>query len=99
MSLTTKEAAQRCLDDHDFARSVLDGTEDYPEVRAALLADLGAASNDGDAEVEGFLNPQPFPPGGGGFGSPGGGDPYMRKQGDFNFGGTQFVNVGMLAGR
>jgi hypothetical protein len=71
-----------------------------------LLADIAASrgeQEEQDQEVEGFLNPQPFPPGGSGFGSPGG-DPYSWKwqdtqRGGFNFGGTQLVNVGTLAGR
>jgi hypothetical protein len=48
--------AQRCIDDPEYARTVLE-SEGYPEVQAALLADLGA-----DPDVKGFLNPQPLPP-------------------------------------
>ncbi|HEX6475696.1 MAG TPA: hypothetical protein VF005_00355 [Acidimicrobiales bacterium] len=50
------DIAQRCIDDPEFARGVLEGNR-YPEVRAALEADLAA-----DPEVEGYLNPQPLPP-------------------------------------
>jgi hypothetical protein len=50
------DVAQRCVDDPEYARGLLEG-DDYPEVKAALLADLGA-----DAEVKGYLNPQPLPP-------------------------------------
>lgn len=50
------DIAQRCIDDPEYARTVLE-SEGYPEVQAALLADLGA-----DPEVKGYLNPQPLPP-------------------------------------
>jgi hypothetical protein len=50
------DIAQRCIDDPEYARTVLE-REGYPEVQAALLADLGA-----DSEVKGYLNPQPLPP-------------------------------------
>jgi hypothetical protein len=52
------DIAQRCIDDPEYARTVLE-SEGYPEVQAALLADLGA-----DPDVKGYLNPQPLPPGG-----------------------------------
>ena len=61
MPLTTTEAAQRSIEDATFAQSVLDGTEDYPEVRTAILADLQALAE--EADVQGFLNPCPLPPG------------------------------------
>jgi hypothetical protein len=50
------DIAQRCVDDPEYARGVLEG-DGYPEVQAALLADLGA-----EPEVKGLLNPQPLPP-------------------------------------
>ena len=49
--------AARCIEDPTFARQVLEG-DDYPEVRQAIVAD---AVN--GAEVAGFFNPQPDPPG------------------------------------
>ncbi len=51
-------AAKRAMEDKAFAQAVLDGKEDYPEVREAILADIAHNS-----EVSGFLNPQPLPPG------------------------------------
>ena len=50
------DVAQRSLEDPEYARGVLEGNR-YPEVRAALEADLAA-----DSEVSGYLNPQPLPP-------------------------------------
>ncbi len=50
------EVAQRCIDDPECARGVLEGDQ-YPELQAALAADLAA-----DPDVKGFLNPQPLPP-------------------------------------
>lgn len=50
------EVARRSIEDPQYARQVLEGSR-YPEVRAALEADLAA-----DPEVKGFLNPQPLPP-------------------------------------
>ena len=61
MSLTSADAARRCTEDPDFAQAVLDGTEHYPDVRTALLADIAEAEADDD-EVQGYLNPQPLPP-------------------------------------
>ena len=49
--------AARCIADPDHARQVLEGDE-HTAVRAALLDDLAEG-----AEVSGFFNPQPDPPG------------------------------------
>lgn len=54
---STADIARRCIDDPDFARTVLNGV-DHPEVREALLADLAEGP-----EVAGYFNPQPMPPG------------------------------------
>jgi hypothetical protein len=51
------DVAQRAIDDPEYARQVLEGDE-HPEVREALAKDLGEE----EAEVTGFLNPQPLPP-------------------------------------
>jgi hypothetical protein len=51
-----RNVAQHCIDDPQYARGVLE-SDQYPEVQAALLADLGA-----EPEVKGYLNPQPLPP-------------------------------------
>jgi hypothetical protein len=49
------EAAQRALQDVEFAKAVLEGRENYPEVRQAIMEDLATSDND---EVKGFaLNP------------------------------------------
>jgi hypothetical protein len=61
---STATIAARCLDDADFARQVLEG-EEYPDVRAAIIADL-----DDEQSVKGhlystgqnYINPQPLPP-------------------------------------
>ncbi|MEO7261939.1 MAG: hypothetical protein ABI047_11900 [Jatrophihabitantaceae bacterium] len=39
-----KKAAHRVLGDLDFGQAVLEGREDYPELRAAILADLAGPS-------------------------------------------------------
>ena len=39
-----KRAAHRVLGDLDFAQAILEGREEYPELRAAILADLAAAA-------------------------------------------------------
>jgi hypothetical protein len=49
--LNTEEAAKRALEDADFAQEVLEGKQDYPEVRQAIIEELAAANNQ---EVEGF---------------------------------------------
>ena len=49
--------AARCIEDPGFARQVLDADQ-YPEVREAIAADVVEG-----AEVAGFFNPQPDPPG------------------------------------
>ena len=51
-----RDVVQRCVDDPQYARGVLEGDR-YPEVQTALRADLEA-----DPEVKGYLNPQPLPP-------------------------------------
>ena len=40
MSAEIMAAAQRALTDSKFAQAVLDGREDQPEVRRAILADV-----------------------------------------------------------
>lgn len=57
MAESTEAIAARCLEDPAFARQVLAG-DDYPAVRSAIIADLEEAR-----DVEGYLNPQPLPPG------------------------------------
>ncbi len=39
----TAQAASHVLGDPDYLKEVLDGEHDEPEVRSALLADIGAA--------------------------------------------------------
>jgi len=56
MAESTRAIAARCLEDVDFAQQVLE-SEQYPEVRDAIIADLEA-----EQEVAGHLNPQPLPP-------------------------------------
>jgi hypothetical protein len=61
---STAAVAARCLEDADFARQILEG-EEYPDVRAAIIADL-----DDEESVKGhifstgqnYINPQPLPP-------------------------------------
>ena len=60
MAFTEQEAAARALTDAADAREVLNG-DDYPRVREAILADWKAGEK--EAEVTGFFNPQPDPPG------------------------------------
>jgi hypothetical protein len=51
----TAEAAKRALEDAEFAKAVLEGRENYPEVRQAILDELSSSDNE---EVKGFaLNP------------------------------------------
>ena len=50
MEMTTQDVAKRCIEDAVFARTILDG-DDYPEVREALLADLGP---DAEGDVQGY---------------------------------------------
>lgn len=57
MAETTAAIAKRCVEDGTFAQQILEG-DSYPEVRDAIMADIEAAG-----EVQGFLNPQPLPPG------------------------------------
>jgi hypothetical protein len=42
----TAEAARRALEDANFAKAVLDGRENYPEVKQAIIADLSTSSDD-----------------------------------------------------
>lgn len=49
--------ARRCMEDAEYAQGLIAGDQ-YPEIREALLADIAA-----NAEVQGFLNPCPEPPG------------------------------------
>lgn len=41
---TLKRAAHRVLGDLDFAQAILERKEDYPQLRAAILADLAEAA-------------------------------------------------------
>jgi hypothetical protein len=59
--LTDAEVAARCLEDPAFAQAVYEGSE-HLEVRRAIHGDLATAAGADDADVEGFLNPQPLPP-------------------------------------
>jgi hypothetical protein len=43
----TAQAASHALSDPEYRKEVLDGDQDEPEVRNALLADLGAAEASG----------------------------------------------------
>jgi hypothetical protein len=43
----TALAASRALSDPTYAKSVLEGEQEEPEVRDALLADIGAAEAEG----------------------------------------------------
>ncbi len=56
-SQDTAAIARRCIEDAAFAQNLI-ASDEYPEVRDALLADL-----QDNAEVQGYLNPQPLPPG------------------------------------
>lgn len=56
MASSIQQVAARCLKDPVYTRWVLESNE-YPEVREAILADLQAGS-----EVQGFFNLQPIPP-------------------------------------
>jgi hypothetical protein len=49
--LTTAQAAQRALQDRAFAQEILEGKQDYPEVRQAILEELAQANNQ---DVEGY---------------------------------------------
>lgn len=49
--LTTAQAAQRALQDRAFAQEILEGKQDYPEVRRVILEELAEANNQ---EVEGY---------------------------------------------
>lgn len=51
--LRLRTVAQGCIEDPDYARSVLEG-DDHPEVRQALVADLELADG-----VKGFLTRPP----------------------------------------
>jgi hypothetical protein len=59
MATTPHDVAARCIADPAYALAILDG-EDFPDVREAILADLQEELEDG---VDGYLNPQPIPPG------------------------------------
>ena len=48
----TGEAAKRALEDQAFAQEILDGKQDYPEVRQAIIQELASANNQQD--VQGF---------------------------------------------
>jgi len=48
----TGEAAKRALEDATFAQEVLEGKQDYPEVRQAIIQELATANNQQD--VQGF---------------------------------------------
>ena len=54
---STEAIAARCLEDVAYARQVV-ASDDHPEVRNAIIADLEEARG---AAVQ--LNPQPLPPG------------------------------------
>ena len=47
----TAEAANRALQDPAFAQEILEGKQDYPEVKQALLEELAEANQE---EVQGF---------------------------------------------
>jgi hypothetical protein len=47
----TAEAARRALEDANFAKAVLEGRENYPEVRQAIIADLSTSN---DEEVKAY---------------------------------------------
>jgi hypothetical protein len=46
------QMASRALNDPEFARQILEGNPDYPEVREAILKDL--AEGHGQSDVQGF---------------------------------------------
>ena len=48
--------AKRCIEDVTYAQQIIE-TNEYPEIRDAVLADIAE-----NAEVQGFLNPCPLPP-------------------------------------
>jgi len=48
----TAQAAAQALKNPSFAQEVLEGKQDYPEVRDAILKDLAAANNQ---EVQAFV--------------------------------------------
>jgi hypothetical protein len=52
-SLNTGEAASRALRDPEFAKAIVEGREDYPEVRQAILEELANANQGQD--VQGFM--------------------------------------------
>jgi hypothetical protein len=43
--MTTTQAAERALQDPAFAQEVIEGKQDYPEVRQAILEELAEANN------------------------------------------------------
>jgi hypothetical protein len=49
--LTTAQAAERALQDPAFAQEIIEGKQDYPEVRQAILEELAVAN---DEEVSGY---------------------------------------------
>ena len=54
--LSTDAAAKRALEDPNFAQEVLEGKQEYPEVRQAILEELAASNNE---EVQGFAMSPP----------------------------------------
>ncbi len=54
---TLKGAAHRVLGDVEYGQAVLDGREDLPELRAAILADLATPSGMSVEEFERLHRP------------------------------------------